>query len=330
MSPKCSATVLLILSLVFAVAHPGNGQAGGHTLYGDLRVDESKVPGLKPLSLDIILYTEGRTIVSRQSVSTSARYRFNNLPSGFYDLVVEVEAREVARVRVDMSSPLLGELRQDLAFEWKPTTAPATSRTSAVSVADRYERNSANAAIFEKATHKIDQKRFDEGASLIQKIVAADPKDFQAWTELGNIHLFQKRYSEAEIEYLRAIDLHGGFFPALLNLGRSEVAQQKYDVAIAVLNRAVTARHESADANYLLGESYLLVKKGSLAVTYLNEALRLDPNGMADVHLSLALLYNGAGMKDKAAVEYEQFLKKKPKYPDRKRLERYIAENKKP
>ena len=47
------------------------------------------------------------------------------------------------------------------------------------------------------------------------------------------------------------------------------------------------------------------------------------------MHLRLALLYNGAGMKDKAALEYEQFLKKRPEYPDRKKLEKYIAANKK-
>jgi len=35
-------------------------------------------------------------------------------------------------------------------------------------------------------------------------------------------------------------------------------------------------------------------------------------------------------MKDKAALEYEQFLKKRPDYQDRKKLEKYIAENKKP
>src|SRR5204863_806187 len=112
-------------------------------------------------------------------------------------------AREAARVRIDMSAALLGELRQDLSFEWKPTPAPAASRTSAVSAADRYERKPANAAIFEKASHKINKKHYDEATSLIQKIVAADPRDFQAWTELGNTHLLQKSYSEAEIEYLR-------------------------------------------------------------------------------------------------------------------------------
>jgi Tfp pilus assembly protein PilF len=78
-----------------------------------------------------------------------------------------------------------------------------------------------------------------------------------------------------------------------------------------------------------LGEAYLQIKKGSVAVGYLNEAIRLDPQGKADVHLRLALLYNAAGMKDKAAIEYEEFLKKRPNYAERKKLEQYITENKK-
>jgi len=46
--------------------------------------------------------------------------------------------------------------------------------------------------------------------------------------------------------------------------------------------------------------------------------------------LRLATLYNAAGLKSEAAVEYEEFLKKKPEYPNRKELDRYIAEQKKP
>ncbi len=85
----------------------------------------------------------------------------------------------------------------------------------------------------------------------------------------------------------------------------------------------------SADANYYLGEAYLQIKKGSKAVGYLNEAIKLDPVGRAEAHLRLATLYNAVGMKDKAAIEYEEFLKKKPDYPDRKSCRDYIAANKK-
>jgi tetratricopeptide (TPR) repeat protein len=74
---------------------------------------------------------------------------------------------------------------------------------------------------------------------------------------------------------------------------------------------------------------YEQVKKGSKAVVCLNEALKLDPIGMADAHMRLAALYNAAGYKDRAAAEYEQFLSKRPDYPEKEKLLKYIRENKK-
>jgi len=304
------------------------GRSGGHSVYGDIKV-EGEQAGAKPIKVDLTLLTESRTTIARDTVSSNGRYRFNNVPSGIYEIVAEVEGQEITRFRVDLTSPLIDEVRQDLAFALK-SSASVSSKATAISAADHYDRKPANAETFRKAANAIDQKRLDEGAELLKQLVASDPKDFQAWTELGNVHLLQSKYGEAENEFLRAIDLHANFFIALLNLGRAEIAQQKYDVAIEVLSRAVKLKPESADANYFLGESYLQVKKGSLAVGYLNEALRLDPKNMAEVHLRLALLYNAAGMKEKAAAEYEAFLKKRPDYKDRRKLEDYILANKKP
>jgi tetratricopeptide (TPR) repeat protein len=303
------------------------GRGGGHSVYGDLQIEGDTAN--KAIKVDLTLYTESKNIIARDTVSGNGRYRFNNIPNGIYEIAAEVEGREVTRFRVDLTSPLISDLRQDLAFSLRTNNPPA-SKGATISAADRYERDPVNAAAFAKASSAIDAKRYDEGAELLTKILAADPKDFQAWTELGNVHLLQSKYSEAENEFLRAIDLHPNFFLALLNLGRAEIGQQRYDVAIEVLSRAVKLRADSADANYLLGESYLQMKKGSLAVPYLNEALRLDPKNMAEVHLRLALLYDHAGMKDKAAAEYEAFLKKRPDYKDRKQLEDYISANKKP
>ena len=116
---------------------------------------------------------------------------------------------------------------------------------------------------------------------------------------------------------------------ALVSLGRLRIAQKNYDGAIEALSQAVKVEPTSAQANYFLGEAYLQNKKGSLGVGYLNEALKLDPIGMADAHLRLGALYNAAGMKDKAAAEYEQFLKKVPDYPQAQQLRDYIAANKK-
>jgi tetratricopeptide (TPR) repeat protein len=106
--------------------------------------------------------------------------------------------------------------------------------------------------------------------------------------------------------------------------------EKKYEGAIESLTQAVKVSPASANANYFLGEAYLLDKKGSKAVVYFYEALKLDPIGMASAHLRLAALYNAAGIKERAADEYQEFLKKKPDYPDKKKLEQYIAQHNKP
>lgn len=309
---------------------PGlNGRSGGKALYGEITVEGEQLNNGKPVKIDLTLYTETRTVVEHNTVSGNSRYRFNNIPQGVYELVAEVDGTEVARLRVDLRSPLVDDFKQDVMLAWN-SNGPRATKGDAVSAADSYQRNSASASLFTKADRAFDAKDYDGAVNLLKKIVKDDPKDFQAWTQLGNVHLLQSKFSEAESDYLHAIDLHSDYFLALLNLGRAEIGLKQYEVAADVLSRAVKLRPKSADANYLLGEAYLQLKKGSVAVGYLNEALRLDPKGMAEVHLRLALLYHSAGMKDKAAAEYEAFLKQRPDYQDRKQLEEYISTNKKP
>lgn len=318
-----AAVIIILLGTITLSA-----QTGDHMLFGDLNVDESKVAGLKPLNFDVILYSESGVLVSRQTTPNNGRYRFNNLPTGLYLVAVEVEGTEVARVSVDLRSPVLRDVRRDISLEWR--LPDNSSRPGVISAADKYVRSGTNQRLFKLARSAAEKKRYAKAAEMLQQITKSDSKDFQAWVELANIHFLQKKLADAENEYLHALDAYPGFFLALLNLGRLELFQKRYDVAIAALTKAVKAQRDSPDANYFLGEAYLQVKKGSLAVEYLNEALRLDPRGMAEVHLRLAVLYHRAGMKDKAAAEYKEFLKKRPDYLDRKKLEKYITENKKP
>jgi len=310
------------------LAQPAQGQGGGHILYGDVNVDESKVSGLKPIGYDVILYL-GNQIVRRQSVSSKGRYRFVDLSNGYYDLVVELENNEIARIRVEITSPRINtDYRQDIALEWKaPFSAPA--KPASVSAADFYKRSSANQKLFEKAQAATDKKKYEEAFALLKQLLTDDPNDFQAWTELGTLNLMQQNLPEAEKAYLQAIHVRPKFFLALMNLGKLQIAQKKHEEALVPLTQALEIQPTSASLNFLLGETYLQLKKGSKAVVYLYEALKLDPTGMTEAHLRLASLYHAAGLKDKAAIEFEEFLKKKPDYPERKKLEQYISQNKK-
>ena len=87
--------VTIVLSLLLSAATVAQN-GGGHILFGDFKVDESKANGMKPLSFDVILYTTGGDLIARQTVGNNSRYRFTDVPSGDYELVVEVESSEIA------------------------------------------------------------------------------------------------------------------------------------------------------------------------------------------------------------------------------------------
>lgn len=301
-------------------------ERGPHTLYGDIRVEAEKGDeSVKPLNFEVQIYIINGTLVGRQTVPANGRYRFMDLANGEYDVVVMSENTEVARVRVRVQAVYKNDFRQDITLQAR--VDHRANKAATVSASDIYERSGENKSLFEKAQKAVDEKKYDAALNLLDRVVTADAKDFQAWTELGTVQLLRNNLEEAEKAYRRAIQERPTFTLALLDLGRLLSAEKKFEAAIEPLTEAVKTSPTSADANFLLGEAYLQIKKGSKAVPYLTDAAKL---GKPEAHLRLAALYNAAGMKDKAAVEYYEFLKQRPDYKDRKALEQYISDNKKP
>lgn len=303
----------------------------GFNIYGDVKVDLSRATDeQKPTVLDVLLYTNGNQLVFRQRIAPNGRYRFNDVFDGDYYIVVELENQEVGRVPLLISTTSPTEIKQDIELELRLIGGRSAGGSGVVSAADIYNRSGTNKSLYQRSQREIDAKNYLQAIATLRELVASDPKDFPAWSDLGMLYFIQKDLDAAENSYTSALTAKPAYFPAAFNLGKVQLAKKNYEQAIASFEAALKIEPKSAPANYFLGEAYLGIKKGSKAVVYLNEALKIDPVGMAEAHLRLAQLYNGAGMKDKAAAEYEQYLKKKPDYIDRKKLEQYITDNKKP
>jgi cytochrome c-type biogenesis protein CcmH/NrfG len=317
----------LVVAQGGTLSQPGAGTRRNFTVYGDLKVDDSQAPPeQKGGTFEVILYNRGSEVFARQRIGNGGRFRFNNVFNGDYYLAVEFDSQEIARMPIMISGNSTEDIRQDLEFKWK--AGPALNGASVVDPANAYNRSAQTKTLYPKATQEIAAKNFGQAVTTLRSVVAADPKDFPAWTDLGMVYFLQKDLDNAEKSYLSALEAKPEHFNALLNLGRVRLARKNNEGAVEVLEAAVRVDPKSAQANYFLGEAYLALKKGSKAVGFLNAALALDPIGMADAHLRLGALYNLAGYKDRAAAEYEEFLKKKPDYAERKKLEEYVQDNK--
>ncbi|HEX8920286.1 MAG TPA: tetratricopeptide repeat protein [Pyrinomonadaceae bacterium] len=324
------SSLLLILIAIFTLVNPGQAvaQQGNITLFGDIKIDDSKADTPAPSTVTVILYDRSLKVVARQNVSTRGRYRFTNLRRDEdYELVVEAEEGEIARVKLNLLDPSDIGIRQDFEFEWKSKSSPVSKQmTGVISAEDLYNRSAPNKSLFQKAQEAAGKKKYEQAVTFLRQILDSDKLDFPVWTLLGTLYLVQEKVDDAEKAYLSALEAKPSYVLALLNLGRLRASKKRFDQAIEPLTRAVELRPQSGEANLLLGEAYLQIRKGSKAIPYLDEAARL---GRAEAHLRLAWLYNAAGLREKAAVEYEEFLKKNPGYADRKKLEQYISANKK-
>jgi tetratricopeptide (TPR) repeat protein len=321
------AILFLILVAVQLSASTAIAQ-GNYTIFGDVRVvgDHNEVV---PQEVLLVLRRVPDGEVARQMVSSRGRYRFTSLKEGEYEIVAEVNGKEIGRLtQIRVGGMILSNspygYQNDLEFRWRSGTTAATP--GVISAADVYERPASTRQLFVKAEEAVGKKKYDQASTLLQQIVDTDKGDFQAWTALGSIYFAQEKFPEAEKAYLHAIEIKPASPRAQLNLGRLLSKQKRYEEAIDPLTKAVELQPTSGEANYLMGECYLQVKKGSKAIPYLNEAAKL---GRPEAHLRLGWLYNAAGMKDKAAIEYEEYLKKNPDYPDKNKLKDYIQANKK-
>ena len=263
--------------------------------------------------------------LARQQVMNGGSYRFSDLTPGEYELAVEIDLHEVSRTRIFLSSLHAPYgLQQDIVFDWQP---PGDStKSSTVSAADVHDRTAANQRLFKKAEDAVAKNDYDQAISFLTQMVANDKADYQAQTILGTLLAGKGKYDEAEQAYLSALAAKPTFAPALLDFGRLRLRQKKFADAIDHLTRLVGLQPDSGEANLLLGDAYAQMGRTSEAIPYLHSAANL---GYPEAHLRLAWIYDAVGSKEKAALEYEEFLKQKPNYPERQKLEDYIRLNKK-
>lgn len=302
------------------------GENSGNTSRGTL-TGKVTLRGLDPSlpkpAVFVLVLLNG-VFMDRRQVFDNGNYSIPNVPRENVTVAIEVNGAEVGKQPLPPS--LIGTMRQDFDIDLSQGQN-AAGKTGVVSAKSLYSRSDENEKLFEKAIAASKDTKPDKAINLFKQSVANDPKDFVAWTELGTLYFRNNKSSEAEIAYLKALELKPDFIVALSNLGRVYLVENKPENAINILTVAVETDPVSANAQHLLGEAYLQIKKGSKAVVHLYEALRLAPIEKAEIHLRLASLYNGAGLKEKAVEEYKQFLEKVSKHPDKEKIEKYIKEN---
>lgn len=298
-----------------------NGRPVG-TVTGFLHVNGVSNTGTTP-TYSVALYAEG-TFFARRRLKNGGSFAFYCVPRSNVSIIGEVDSTEVINLPIGTLSA--STTQQDVNINLSDLSG-AKQRTGVVSAQIAYNRSKENEARFDKALDQIHDKNNDKAEAALKQIVEDDPKDWPAWIVLGNLNFNASRFPEAAEAYSTAIALKGDQLSPQIGLARAYIGTKQFDKAEEVLLKAQTLQPTSADVYHYLGETYLQSRKGTLAIEHFRKAIELSPAEKADLHLRIGGLYRAAGAKDLAAKEFKDFLQKRPDYPQRKEMEKYISEN---
>ncbi len=264
-------------------------------------------------------YTDARQPATRLRLGRSGNFCFRRYGSGG-TLIIEVNGLEA--VRRALPDGTRSNQREDFEID---LARPA--QTAPPGVISATPANQQTIELYKQAVAFEQDGRTDKAIETVSEIVRIDPEDAVAWTKLGALHQSRNNLTDAEAAFRRALAVRKDYVPALMNLGILKAVNKEYPAAVELFLQATIAEPANARSFRLLGEAYLHDRKGSLGIEALDRALALDPIGMADAHLLKARLFDLAGAKKQAADEYREFLKKVPKYKEKKTLEAFINEN---
>ena len=273
--------------------------------------------------ITVVLYESSQRDY-RYTIDRSGNYCFRRVSASGGFITVEVEAVEVVRRSLSSGGPP-GPVRED--FEISPVNPTKPKPPSSISAKFVYARNDANQSLFKKAIDAERAQEYKKAIESLTTIVGADPADYVAWAKLCEINYLENNIAEARATCIKSIEAKSDYTPAIVNLGQILLVQSQPAEAVKFLDLATKLDGTYARAYQLLGEAHALSNNPDSAIIVLTEAIRLDPSGMAQSHLLLAALYDAKGEKQRAAAEYEAFLKKKPGHPDKKKFEKYVKDN---
>lgn len=132
---------------------------------------------------------------------------------------------------------------------------------------------------------------FDGAADVYQELIAAEPTNHLAFSNLGVVQLNQGKLEEAEVSLKSALGLNPKDTYTLSMLGITQSRQGKYEESIKSLGSVAEQEVTNPEAHHHLGVAYLKHGFVEAAEKEFLKVLALKPE-YAETHFNLAMIYS--------------------------------------
>jgi tetratricopeptide (TPR) repeat protein len=303
----------------YSTASPSSFEVAGR-----VRLAETGLPAQK---VQVKLERFGGGLVDQIDSDSGGRFRFPNLPRGYYRVIVSASGYRQAQQDADLQVLFRAFLVFDLVSE--------NDAKPAVEVIDARAPAAARDELIRGRT-ALARKSYAEARDHLQKAVSLYPNFYEAHFLLGMGFVDSREWSKAENAFQRALQVRTDSSPATIMLGEVYWRQKRYDEAERTLLEGLKLDDKSWHGYFTLARLYWDLEKTTQAAGAIGRTLQLKPD-FAEAHLLAGNILLRLNEKQRALAEYETYLQLSPKgeFADQARelvksINKAIAGDKKP
>jgi Flp pilus assembly protein TadD len=204
--------------------------------------------------------------------------------------VTRLTTEELALFRqpvVSISSEKPGVLKMNFVFEKKST--PNVGKSNAISIAAPNALPNELQDVAVAARKNVEQGKYRIAEKQYQTVLAKDPKNLDALSNLGVVYFRTGKIRSAESTLKKALTIAPNDDFVLTTLGIVHYRQSRFDDALKELRKAIEINPNSATAHNYLGITASQKGRQQEAEKEMLQAITEDPN-YADAHFNLAVI----------------------------------------
>jgi Flp pilus assembly protein TadD len=204
--------------------------------------------------------------------------------------VTKLSTEELALFRqpvVSISKEKPGALKMSFVFEKKSTGGPEKLNGSATAAPKALSNELQEVA--RAARKNVEQGKYRTAEKQYRTILATDPKNLDALSNLGVVYFRTGKIRSAESTLKKALAIAPNDDFVLTTLGIVHYRQSRFDDALKELRKAIEINPNSATAHNYLGITASQKGRQQEAEKEMLQAIAKDPN-YADAHFNLAVI----------------------------------------
>lgn len=168
-------------------------------------------------------------------------------------------------------------------------------------------------AYYNLGTLRLRQNDLAQARGFLEQALRFKPDYPEAWNNLGMIAAQSGRADEAVLDFQKSIAQRPEYATALLNLGNVYRRQRNFQEARKCFDRAIRLQPEDSETNYSLGMLYAQQGQLQQASEYLEKAIALRPD-YAEALNNLGVLFVRAQDFARAEEEFKIGIRVAPQY----------------